>query len=43
MQLGVDVGEVLTPEQWAVVTQKRDELRRPGDAAVFDRLLEKLR
>lgn len=39
MQVGVEVGRVLTPEQWAVIVQKRDELRRPGDAAVFDRAL----
>lgn len=39
MQVGVEVGRVLTPEQWAVIVMKRDELRREGDAAVFDRVL----
>lgn len=42
MEVGVEIGTELTPEQWAVVTMQRDSLRRDGDEAVFNRLLQKL-
>jgi len=39
MKLGVELGAVLTPEQWEWVVSHRDQLRRDDDAAAFDRVL----
>lgn len=43
MNVGVELGAVLTPEQWEWVVSHRDQLRRTDDAAVFERVLAGLR
>jgi hypothetical protein len=43
MDVGIDVARQLTPAQWDSVHMHRDALRRDADAALFDRLLTKLR
>lgn len=39
MEVGVELGRVLTPEQWEEVVSKRDAVRARADAALFDRVL----
>ncbi|MFZ5480902.1 MAG: hypothetical protein ACOZNI_29345 [Myxococcota bacterium] len=43
MDVGVAVATELTPAQWDRIHMRRDALRAEADAAVFDRLLGKLR
>lgn len=43
MEVGVELGRVLTPEQWEEVVSKRDAVRARADAALFDRVLAGMR
>ncbi|MEN9784875.1 MAG: hypothetical protein RLZZ299_139 [Pseudomonadota bacterium] len=43
MDVGVAVARVLTPAQWDAVHMHRDAVRREAEAALFDRVLQRLR
>ncbi|MCB9745162.1 MAG: hypothetical protein H6740_21415 [Alphaproteobacteria bacterium] len=42
MSLGVQVGAVLTPEQWDFVQSNRDRFRADGEFESYDRLMKQL-
>ena len=43
MNVGVELGQVLTADQWTVVISHRDTIRAADDGAAFDRVLAGLK